>query len=134
MKNIKKIKLLLFISFFIFFLNLNTSLAFFEQNTGLKTTADKTGHSQQKIFNSASSIDSGIGFIISVGLSFIGVIFMVLLVYGGILWMTSTGNDQQIEKAKNIIIQSIIGLAIVLLAYVITFFVINAFSGQNLLD
>lgn len=106
----------------------------FETSTGLKTTAEKTGHLDQKIFGSSGSLESGIGVIIQSILSLVGVIFMVLLVYGGILWMTASGNDQQVEKAKNIIIQSIIGLVIVLLAYAISVFVISQFSGKAILD
>jgi len=63
-------------------------------------------------------------------LSFLGVIFVVLIVYGGILWMTAMGNDQQVDKAKKIITESIIGLVIVVLAYSISFLVIKSFNFQ----
>jgi len=42
------------------------------------------------------------------------------------LWMTSGGNEEKIEKAKKILVSSIIGLTIVLAAYAITYFVIDA--------
>lgn len=41
-----------------------------------------------------------IGQIISIVLSFVGVIFMILLIYGGFLWMTAGGNEEQIKKQK----------------------------------
>ena len=66
---------------------------------------------------------SKIGQIIGLVLSFIGVVFLVLMIYAGITWMTAQGNDQTISKAKDLIVSSIIGLIIVLAAYAITSFI-----------
>jgi len=123
-------KQLLYLLLFLIFPLFSISAYSFQESSGLKETAEKTGHTNQSIFNTAGSLDSGIGLFISILLSFLGVIFMVLIIYGGILWMTAGGNDQQIEKARKILINSIIGLAIVLLAYAISVFVIGQFSGQ----
>lgn len=138
MKLFNKIKLIriFVISIFIFLCSTSTILADynFGSQTGLDVTANKTGHTQQKYFNSADSLNSGIGQIISIILSLLGVIFLILLIFGGIQWMIAGGNDEQVKKAKNIIIRSIIGLIIVLLAYIISIFIITAFSNNNLLD
>ncbi|MFA5163677.1 MAG: pilin [Patescibacteria group bacterium] len=64
-----------------------------------------------------------VGQIIGIILSFIGVVFLVLMIYAGILWMTAAGNDQQVNKAKNLLINAIIGLIIVFAAYAITAYV-----------
>jgi len=45
--------------------------------------------------------------------------------YGGFLWMTAAGNEQQIEKAKKILTSSVVGLVIVILAYALSLFIIN---------
>ena len=58
-------------------------------------------------------------------LSFLGVIFIILIIYSGIIWMTSSGNEEQITKAKKIITGAIIGFVICLGAYTITVFVTN---------
>lgn len=63
--------------------------------------------------------------IIRVSLSLLGIIMVALLVYGGYLWMTAGGNEEQITKAKQIIRNAIIGIAIVLSAYAISVFVIR---------
>lgn len=65
-----------------------------------------------------------VGSIIKVILGFLGVVFAVLIIYGGFLWMTAQGNDEQVGKAKKTIVNSSLGLAIVMLAYLITWFVI----------
>lgn len=72
-----------------------------------------------------------VGVIIGALLSFIGVLFMILIIYGGLLWMTARGNDQQVEKAKKLIIQAIIGLVIVLSAYAITSVIGQIFMGES---
>ena len=45
------------------------------------------------------------------------------MIYAGILWMTSQGNEQQVAKAKDMLINGIIGLIIVFAAYTITSFI-----------
>jgi len=65
-----------------------------------------------------------IGVIIQGALSFVGVIFVSLMVYAGYLWMTARGESDQIEKAKNIIRSSIVGLIITMASYGITAFIV----------
>ncbi|HNX11266.1 MAG TPA: hypothetical protein PKI61_03940 [bacterium] len=73
--------------------------------------------------NPGQFLSSRIGQIVGAILSFVGVILLILIIYAGILWMTASGNEKNVEKAKNIIISAIIGLIIVLSAYAITAFV-----------
>lgn len=65
-------------------------------------------------------IPTKIGAIIGNVLAFVGVLFFALVIYGGLLWMTAGGNEQQVGKAKTLIIDATIGLIIVLSAYAIT--------------
>ena len=67
-----------------------------------------------------------IGRIIRTLLGLLGIIFLVLMVYAGFLWMTARGESDPVDKAKDIIRQAIIGLIIVFLAYALTGFIINA--------
>ena len=67
--------------------------------------------------------------IIKVALSLLGIIFLVLIIYAGFMWMTSAGNEERISKAKKIMAAAIIGLAIVMAAYAITIFVIDNLMG-----
>ncbi|MFA5211606.1 MAG: hypothetical protein WC414_03890 [Patescibacteria group bacterium] len=57
-----------------------------------------------------------------------GIIFLGLMVYAGILWMTARGDEGQIEKSKNIIIACVIGLMILVSAYAITYFIMSRFT------
>jgi len=48
-----------------------------------------------------------------------GVLFMIMVVYGGWLWMTARGKDEQVQKGKEKIVQAFIGLGIVIAARVL---------------
>ena len=64
-----------------------------------------------------------LGQVLGAALSFAGVIFSLLMIYGGILWMTARGNEQQTTKALDIIMAAVIGLVIVLGSYALVTFV-----------
>ena len=59
--------------------------------------------------------------IIQVVIGFVGIIFLILIIVGGVQWMTSGGNQETVKKAKGTIASSTIGLLIVLLSYAIAF-------------
>lgn len=63
--------------------------------------------------------------IINVALGFLGIVAVVLILYGGLVWMTSGGDEEKITKAENILVSAVIGLAIILSSYAIARFVIN---------
>ena len=90
-------------------------------NSSLEKTAAETGHLETKI--SEAGAFGAVSLVISIALSLLGVIFLILTIYGGFIWMNSRGNDQDVEKAKTIIRNSIIGLLIVVVAYAITEFI-----------
>lgn len=86
---------------------------------GLGTTAERANFSE-KNGNAPATLPLLIGQIISITLSLLGVIFLVLIIYSGNLWMNSAGNDEEITKAKNIMVSAVIGLFIIFAAYAIT--------------
>ncbi|MEK7496818.1 MAG: Ig-like domain-containing protein, partial [Patescibacteria group bacterium] len=63
--------------------------------------------------------------IINIFLGVLGVIAVVIIMYGGYLWMTAKGNEEQLEKAKKLLIDGAIGLAIILMAWGIASFIIG---------
>ncbi|KKW28809.1 MAG: hypothetical protein UY72_C0061G0004 [Candidatus Uhrbacteria bacterium GW2011_GWD2_52_7] len=67
-----------------------------------------------------------IGKLIGVLLSFLGVIFLLLIIYAGFLWMTARGDSKAVDKAKDILTTSVVGLVILLSAYAISSFVIES--------
>ena len=55
----------------------------------------------------------------------IGTVVLVMFIYGGFTFMTSAGSKERVTKGKTIIIQSIIGMAIMFLSYTIVGFVFS---------
>ena len=93
----------------------------FGDDSGIQETAEGTGHTEMGLFT-PGNLPSSIGTLINAALSFLGVLFLLLTIYGGYLWMTAAGNEEQINKAKKIITSALIGLIIVISAYIITKF------------
>ncbi|OGY43661.1 MAG: hypothetical protein A3B89_04465 [Candidatus Buchananbacteria bacterium RIFCSPHIGHO2_02_FULL_40_13] len=69
------------------------------------------------------------GKIIQALLGFIGVLFIILIIYGGFMWMTAGGDSSKIQKAKDIIIKATIGLVIIMSSYAIVYTIIDQFSS-----
>ncbi len=94
-----------------------------DANNNLNFVGSKAGA------NTAADLPTLVGGIISAALTLVGIIFLILMVYAGYLWMTAAGEEAQVEKAQNIIKASIIGIVVVLSAYAITTFVTSRLSA-----
>ncbi len=66
-----------------------------------------------------------IGKIIRIFLSILGVVFLLIFIYAGYLWMTAGGEAEKVEKAKKWMTNAVIGLVICLFAFSIVTFIIN---------
>ncbi len=85
---------------------------------GLSATANRAGLAKY-----GNDVPTVAGSIIGTALSMISVIFFILMVYGGFLWMTAHGDEGMVTKAKDTITAAIIGIIIVLASYAITNYV-----------
>ena len=63
------------------------------------------------------------GALVNTFLSLIGIVFIILIIYAGFKWMTAGGNEEQVNKAKTTIINSVIGIVVVMGAFVIYKFI-----------
>ena len=62
-------------------------------------------------------------------LGILALVAVVMIIIGGFQWMTASGSEERIEKAKKIISSAVIGLIIVLLAWAIVIFVAGTTSN-----
>jgi cytochrome bd-type quinol oxidase subunit 2 len=92
---------------------------------GLEKTASEAG------IQSQGSVSDVAGNVIGSGLTLIGVLFFILMIYAGITWMVARGNEEQSKKALNTITGAIIGLILVIASYAITSFVFDSVGGQG---
>lgn len=63
----------------------------------------------------------------------LGIIAVVIIMYGGFTWMTAGGNDERVGEAKKWIMSGVIGLAIILSSFAIASFVINSLVNATVL-
>lgn len=80
--------------------------------------ASGTGLAQGNLTETIASL-------IRTAMGFLGVIAVIITLYGGFLWMTAAGNDDKVKQAKKVMISGIIGLIIVVAAYSLASFVIT---------
>lgn len=59
----------------------------------------------------------------------VGLISVIMLVYGGLRYILSGGDSKKVTDAKNTILYAIIGLIISMLAYAIVHFILNSVIG-----
>jgi len=64
-------------------------------------------------------------------LQLIGIVFVALTVYAGFLWMTAGGEEEKTSKAKKLLSNGVIGLAIILSAYTISYFIFRSLLGAT---
>lgn len=98
----------------------------FAGDSGLNSTAGKSGFDQSK-----KSPEAVVQPIITAILSLIGVLFLGLAIFGGVKWMTARGNEQQLEAAKQILTNAIVGLIVIAAAYAITYFILKNIASSS---
>lgn len=123
-----------FLAIFIFSLSLGITAPVLAADSstldGLNATAGKIGAYSSQVTSSndaRTTVINKVGGVVGIILSFVGIIFLVLTIYAGIMWMTAQGDSGQVTKAKDLLINALIGLIIITAAYSITTFVGNAF-------
>lgn len=78
------------------------------------------------------SLSTFIGtYVIKPVLGLTGLIFLVLTIYAGFLWMTSQGDASRVKKAKDILVASVTGAVLMAMAYVLTNTVITALAPAS---
>ena len=78
--------------------------------------------------NSVSSVATTVVNILSL---IVGILAVIMIIYGGLRYISSGGSSEGVGNAKNTIIYAIIGLIIVALAQLIVHFVLNAAINNN---
>jgi hypothetical protein len=85
-----------------------------------KAAVDEAGFAEATETTFAETL----GAVVRAALSFVGVIFMILMVYAGYMWMSARGDEEKVTKAQKIIRGAVIGLVITVGANSITSFVV----------
>lgn len=63
--------------------------------------------------------------VLKIVLGIVGALFVILFIYGGFSWLTSTGNPEKLGKAKKTITYAVVGAFIAIAAFSITTYVVS---------
>jgi len=91
--------------------------------SGTTSSCDKTGN--------ASGLKNVAANIVKIFSYIVGIIAVVMIIYGGFRYITSGGDSGKVGNAKNSLIYAIIGLVIVALAQFIVHFVLGTANGAT---
>lgn len=62
---------------------------------------------------------------INIALGFLGVMVVIMIIYGGAMWLTSAGNDERVSKGKHILVWAAIGAIVITIAWTISSYVLK---------
>ncbi len=98
-------------------------------NVSADTPANRYTSGSESVEQSATgrqtSLMSTLSVIINVALGVIGFVAVVMIIFGGVQYTTSSGDAAKVTKAKNTILYGIVGLVIALLAFAIVNFILS---------
>lgn len=70
--------------------------------------------------------------IVNFFLFFLGLVATIMVIYGGVLYVTAAGNDEQAGKAKNVILYAVAGIIVILLSFaLVNTVILGAGTGEE---
>lgn len=69
--------------------------------------------------------------IINYFLTFLGIVAVLMIIYGGATYMTAGGKQESVDSAKKTILYALIGIVIILLSFAIVNTVVGAATGGS---
>ena len=103
-----------------------SSFSLFTTNALAQGNFDPDGYAGRLEGPGQGTLGGNITMIVNYFLGLLGLIAVVFLIYAGVLLVTAGGQEDQVSKAKKIIVYAVIGIVVVLLSYAIVTFVSSA--------
>jgi len=77
---------------------------------------------------STKPISTTIGEVVNIFLYFVGAVAVIVVIWGGFQYITSSGDSQKATTAKNTIMYAVIGIVVVVMSYAIVNWVFGLFK------
>jgi len=100
-------------------------------NTALGTSGANGGSCTAPSSGSGNSLASIAKTIVNIFSLIVGIAAVIMIIYGGLRYVTSGGDSGSVGNAKNTLVYAIVGLVIVALAQTIVHFVLNAATNSQ---
>ncbi len=89
------------------------------------TNFDISGNGQNCPTTSSTNFQGLLDNIVNIFSAIVGVVAVIMIIVGGLRYITSGGDSSRVGSAKTTIIYALVGLVVVVLAQLIVHFVIN---------
>lgn len=98
------------------------------QNAGSETVLEGLGKAggAAGFGTEAPSVTTIIAGLLNAILAVTGVVFLIMIVYAGIMYVMSGGEEEKVKKAKRLLTYSLIGIVLIASSYAISLFVFQA--------
>ena len=77
-------------------------------------------------YTGTASVTVIVGRAIQIALGAFGIVFILFLIYGGILWMIARGDKTKVEQASRMLTNTTIALVVIVASYAIATYVVGA--------
>ncbi|MBI2589419.1 hypothetical protein HYW32_00070 [Candidatus Berkelbacteria bacterium] len=78
-----------------------------------------------KIPNKFTTFEGTIESIFDIAIIVAGVVFVILFLVGGIMYLASSGNEEQVKKARALMLDAVVGLVLVVTAWAVGTYVLR---------
>lgn len=91
----------------------------------VSTTGDLSGCTGINNGNNKNNLMTTLNVVLNVVLGLVAFIAVVMIIMGGISFITSQGDTSKVSKARNTVLYGVVGLVVALLAFAIVNFVLS---------
>ncbi|MBQ3293244.1 hypothetical protein IJG93_03025 [Candidatus Saccharibacteria bacterium] len=109
---------------------MNDIITKFAANNSTNTSRQNVGTNVKVVGDGSDTLWDNIKTIINAVIGVLGIVCVIVIIIGGINYMTSSGDAGKVKKAKDTILYGVIGLVVCVLAFAIVNFVINNILGS----
>ena len=99
-------------------------------NAGLNVTLGSEGDEITEM-QSYTRMTAGLGRAMNFFFSIIGVVFFIVIIFGGLRWMTAGGSEEKVATGKKFIIGGIEGMIITFLSYTFIYLILIALRAAT---
>ena len=92
--------------------------------------AELSSEGYDESLTSSSDVREFVIKIVNFALGFLGLIAVIIVIYGGVLYVTAAGEDEKMQKGKKAITYAVIGLLIVMGSFALVNTVIRGAGGK----
>lgn len=69
--------------------------------------------------------------IVNFFLGFLGLLAVIMVIYGGFLYVSSAGNEENVNKAKKILLYAVIGIVVIIVSFALVNTILGAAGNQR---